>query len=207
MDWHLLWKAIFVALVGTFLLRLAGRKSISQMTLPQTVIVIGLGSLIVQPIVGHDIWSTFTVGLVLVLTLIMMEYSQVKLDKMEHLITGRAKLIIKDGVIQEKTLHKLRFTVDQLEMKLREQGISRVSDIKWATLEPNGQVGCEFMESAKPVTKQDLHVLRLEIESLRSLLSDKSGLTSSPQNPSSDNSLFTEVANKRDNADRPKHLK
>lgn len=207
MDWHLLWKAVLVALVGTFLLRLAGRKSISQMTLPQTVIVIGLGSLIVQPIVGHDIWSTFTVGLVLVLTLIMMEYTQVKMDKMEHLITGRAKLIIKDGVIQENTLHKLRFTVDQLEMKLREQGISRVSDVKWATLEPNGQVGCELMESAKPVTKQDLHVLRLEIESLRSLLTDTSGLTSSPKNPSSDNSLFTEVANKSDNADRPKHLK
>lgn len=207
MDWHLLWKAILVALVGTFLLRLAGRKSISQMTLPQTVIVIGLGSLIVQPIVGHDIWSTFTVGLVLVLTLIMMEYSQVKMDKMEHLITGRAKLIIKDGVIQENTLHKLRFTVDQMEMKLREQGISRVSDVKWATLEPNGQVGCELMESAKPVTKQDWHVLRLEIESLRSLLTDTSGLTSSPHNPSSDNSLFIEVANKSDNADRPKHLK
>lgn len=207
MDWHLLWKAVLVALVGTFLLRLAGRKSISQMTLPQTAIVIGLGSLIVQPIVGHDVWSTLVVGLVLVLTLIVMEYSQVKMDKMEHLITGRAKLIIQDGIIQENTLHKLRFTVDQLEMKLREQGISKVSDIKWATLEPNGQVGCELMESAKPVTKQDLHVLRLEIEAIRHILSDKSGLTSPPQHPSTDTSLFTEVANKRDPTDWPKRLK
>lgn len=207
MDWHLLWKAMIVVLVGTFLLRLAGRKSISQMTLAQTVIVIGLGSLIVQPIVGHNIWSTFAVGLVLVITLIVMEYTQVKVDKMERLITGRAKLIIKDGMIQEKTLHKLRFTVDQLEMKLREQGVSQVSDVKWATLEPNGQVGCELMESAKPATKQDMHVLRLEIESLRNLLSSSSGMTSSPNNPSSDKSLFTEVANKSHSNKPPHRLK
>ena len=44
LDW--IWKAVLIVLSGTLLLRIAGRKSISQMTLAQTVIMIGIGSLL-----------------------------------------------------------------------------------------------------------------------------------------------------------------
>ncbi|VDG89432.1 Protein of uncharacterised function (DUF421) [Lysinibacillus sphaericus] len=196
MDWNLLWKAVLVVIGGTLLLRLAGRKSISQMTLAQTVIMIGLGSLLVQPIVGHDIWATFAVGFMLILTLIVIEYIEVKADKVEGFVTGRAKLIIRDGVLQEKKLRKLRFTVDQLEMKLRQQNIASINDVKWATLEPNGQVGCELNESAKPATKQDIHALRKDIESLHKLFTDTSLANTSLQKSSMQESLFTEVADK-----------
>ncbi|MNL47126.1 hypothetical protein D3C87_1698930 [compost metagenome] len=43
-------------------------------------------------------------------------------------------------------------TVDQLEIRLREKGISNFNDVKTATLEPNGQLGYELMRHAKPVT-------------------------------------------------------
>ncbi|MBR3118639.1 MAG: DUF421 domain-containing protein, partial [Oceanobacillus sp.] len=62
MAFIMLWKAIIIIVGGTFLLRIAGRKSISQMTLTQTVIMIGIGSLLIQPIAGEDIWSTLLVG-------------------------------------------------------------------------------------------------------------------------------------------------
>ncbi|WP_405102717.1 hypothetical protein [Oceanobacillus sp. FSL H7-0719] len=86
MDWDLLWKAIIIVVGGTILLRFAGRKSISQMTLAQTVIMIGIGSLLIQPIAGEGIWSTLLVGLFLVLTLIVIEHMQVKWDSFEKLI-------------------------------------------------------------------------------------------------------------------------
>lgn len=205
MDWNLLWKAVLVVVVGTLLLRLAGRKSISQMTLAQTVIMIGIGSLLVQPIAGKNIWVTFVVGLMLILTLIVIELLEIKVDKAEGFVTGRAKVIIRDGVLQEKKLRKLRFTVDQLEMKLRQQNVTRISDVKWATLEPNGQVGCELTESAKPATKQDIHTLRQEIESLQKLLS-AAPLPTLAANEPNRKSLFTEVENKGTMQDVPDHL-
>ncbi len=112
MDIDLIWKAVLIVIGETLLLRVAGRKSISQMTLVQVVIMIGIGSLLVQPIVGKNIFTTLLVGLALVLSLVFVEYSQLKFDWLERFITGRSKVIIKNGVIEEKNLKKLRFTVD-----------------------------------------------------------------------------------------------
>lgn len=49
--------------------------------------------------------------------------------------------------------------MDQLEMRLRQQGISNITDVKTATLEPNGQLGYELMRHAKPVTIGELEKL------------------------------------------------
>ena len=44
-----LWKAIVMLLVGTLLLRIAGPKSISQLTVQQTVIMISIDRLLSNP--------------------------------------------------------------------------------------------------------------------------------------------------------------
>src|SRR5690625_1997344 len=166
MDWDLLWKAVIIVIGGTFLLRLAGRKSISQMTLAQTVIMIGIGSLLIQPIAGESIWATLGVGLVLVLTLIVMEYAQVKANSFENILTGKSKILIENGILQEKNLKKFRLTVDQLEMNLRQQSVSRIEDVKWATLESNGRVALVLKDDAQPVTKKEFQQLTSMMEQL-----------------------------------------
>lgn len=221
MDLSWIWKAVLMVLVGTFLLRMAGRKSISQMTLAQTVIMIGIGSLLIQPIAGKDIWATFTVGGVLVLTLIVMEYGQVKSDWIESLITGKAKILIKNGTIMQKNLRQLRFTVDQLEMKLRQQNVSKLSDVDWATLEPNGQLGFTLKQEAQPATQKQIEQLTNEIKqislALNSLISNNPQQTSLTQQSASQlnsqktpnnnqTNLFTEVANNSHENNPPKQL-
>ncbi|ELK46418.1 DUF421 domain-containing protein [Halobacillus sp. ACCC02827] len=161
MDW--IWKAILIIFVGTIILRIAGRKSISQMTLSQTVIMIAIGSLLIQPVAGKNIWVTFGVGGVLVLTLMLMEYAQVKFDFMERFLTGRSVSIIENGRMNEKNMKKLRFTVDQLEMKLRQLNVTSIQDVKTATLEPNGQIGYEWKDLKQPATKQDVQMIHTEL--------------------------------------------
>jgi uncharacterized membrane protein YcaP (DUF421 family) len=194
MDW--IWKAVLIIIVGTIILRIAGRKSISQMTLSQTVIMIGIGSLLIQPVAGKNIWVTFGVGGVLVLTLMVMEFSQVKFDFMERFLTGRSVAIIENGQLNEKNLKKLRFTVDQLEMKLRQMNITSLADVKSATLEPNGQVGYELKEEKRPATKKDIDDLNSQIQSLRKMLNPNQA--DQPANPApSAEDLFKEVETKQ----------
>lgn len=206
MDFDWIWKAILIVLAGTLLLRVAGRKSISQMTLAQTVIMIGIGSLLIQPVAGENIWTTIGVGLILVLTLIVIEYLQVKSDRVEQFITGKSKILMEDGVINEKNFRKLRMTVDQLEMKLRQQGVSQLSDVKWATLEPNGQVGVELMPSAKPVTMKEFAQLQEEVKRLINLLQipQTTGRPVSRQMEGED--IFTEIKHPSSVNPPPKHL-
>ncbi|WP_044022367.1 DUF421 domain-containing protein [Bacillus sp. SG-1] len=173
MDLDLLWKAILIVLGGTLLLRVAGRKSISQMSLAQVVIMIGLGSLLVQPIVGKSIWSTLTVGLTLVLTLVVMEFVQIKNDSLEKFITGQSKVVIHNGTLQINALKKMRLTVDQLEMKLRQSQVSDISDVQYATLEPNGQLGFILKPNKQPAVKEDISQIRQELELLTQMLNNR----------------------------------
>ncbi|WP_404333152.1 DUF421 domain-containing protein [Mesobacillus maritimus] len=206
MDLSWIWKAIIIVLGGTALLRIAGRKSISQMTLAQTVIMIGIGSLLIQPLAGKSIWTTLGVGTVLVITLFFMEMAQVKSDTIEKLITGKSKVIIENGQINEKNLRKLRFTVDQMEMNLRQQNVTRISDIEYATLEPNGQVGYTLKQEAQPVTYKQFQALQQDIQQIKDLLLLPTIPQQQSQSGNSQN-LFTEVDRNAHNEDvPPKHL-
>lgn len=195
-DW--IWKAVLIVLGGTFLLRFAGRKSISQMTLPQTVIMIGIGSLLIQPVAGNNIWETLAVGAVLVSTLFLMEYAQVKGNIFEKIITGKSKVLIKNGQLQEKNLKKLRLTVDQLEMNLRLKNVLNISDVEWATLEPNGQVGFTLKKEAQPVTKKEFQQLATDIQGTLNQLAPSKELQQLNQQLTLLNTQLTQVTNQKD---------
>ncbi|MBR7798021.1 MAG: DUF421 domain-containing protein [Bacillota bacterium] len=218
MEFAWVWKAVLIVLGGTLLLRFAGRKSISQMTLTQTVIMIGIGSLLIQPLAGKNIWVTLGVGAVLVLTLIVMEFVQIKSDFFENVITGKSKLLIHNGVIQEQHLKKLRLTVDQLEMNLRQQNVTSIRDVQWATLEPNGQVGFALKPEAQPVTKKEFQELANELKNalqanapnqqLYEITKHLQSLNEQMMQTSNEDDLFKEVENhKHDkNASPPRRL-
>mgnify|MGYP001272960036 FL=1 len=208
MDFDWIWKAVLIVLVGTILLRFAGRKTISQMTLAETVIMIGIGSLMIQPVAGENIWITFAVGFLFVLTLIILEYVQVKSDKLEKMITGKSKILIQNGQLHEKNLVKLRMTVDQLEMNLRQQNVSKISDVEWATLEPNGQVGFSLKQEAQPVTKREFQQLQQSIDTLLLNHGQKPSTNYQPptQNQQQRSNLFQEVNRKEHRYTPPDHL-
>ncbi|MFD2706700.1 DUF421 domain-containing protein [Salibacterium lacus] len=152
MNVDVIWESVLLVAAGILILRIAGRKSISQMSLAQTVVMISIGSIIIQPIIEDSIWNTVVATLMFVLMLVLIEYLQMKFNGVERFVTGKAKVVIEEGVPQYETLRKMRFTVDTLEMRLRQQGISSIADVKTATLEPNGQLGYELVEDAKPLT-------------------------------------------------------
>ncbi|OAS89503.1 MULTISPECIES: DUF421 domain-containing protein [Metabacillus] len=211
LDW--VWKAILIVIVGTLLLRVAGRKSISQMTLAQTVIMVGIGSLLIQPVAGKNLATTFGVGGILVVTLVIIEYLELKSDRFEKFITGQSKIVIENGILNEKNLSKLRLTVDQLEMKLRQQNVSKISDVQWATLEPNGQLGYALKQDAQPVTKKEFQQLQQSISSLisnnpqLSLLTEQLNQLNEQLNlPLKQENLFTEIKKNNHNIIPPKHL-
>ncbi|MEQ3587108.1 DUF421 domain-containing protein [Bacillus thuringiensis] len=154
---NFIWQSLILILAGILLLRIAGRKSISQMTLAQTVVMISIGTIIVQPIVEKSTIKAVTSAFIFVVTVILLEYFQLKSNTFEKFITGKSKVVIEDGRLNIENLTKLRLTVDQLEMRLRNQGISKIADVKTATLEPNGQLGYELKDEAKPLTVRDFH--------------------------------------------------
>jgi uncharacterized membrane protein YcaP (DUF421 family) len=150
--WGEFWKSCIVILAAMVLLRIAGRKSISQMTIPTTVIMISIGTVIVQPIADQSIWMALVAAATFISILLLLEFMELKWNSFENIMRGRAVTLIREGKLQVKELAKLRMTVDQLEMKLRQTGISRMGDMKTVTMETNGLIGYEYMPDAQPLT-------------------------------------------------------
>jgi uncharacterized membrane protein YcaP (DUF421 family) len=123
-DLNWIWQTVLIFYGGRIILRLAGRKSISQMTITQVVVMIGIGSLLIQPVAGKGVLRTLVVGILMTALMIITEYVEMKFDILETISTGKAQIVVEDGKINTKNLKKLRMSVDRLETRLRQSGIS-----------------------------------------------------------------------------------
>ncbi|PID20894.1 hypothetical protein CSV61_11735 [Sporosarcina sp. P3] len=206
MDLNLVWQTVLIFIIGTIFLRIGGRKTISQMTIPQTVIIISIGTLLIQPVAGHGLKNTFMVAGLLILLLLAAEYIQLKIDKAEGTLSGKAVPVIENGTLNESNLKKHRLTVDRLEERLRQVGVTHISDVQYATLETSGQLGYTLKSNKQPATKQD-------IQDLHDLISNNN--TKTPRHSANQsNNIFTEtlqeniqgIQNSKGNSDVPKHL-
>lgn len=196
-DLNFIWKSVVIVIGGIIILRLAGRKSISQLTVAQTVMMVAVGSLIIQPVGDRNIWITLIVTLLLVITLIIVEYLALKYDKLERFFYSKSIIVIENGQLNEQNLRKLRLTVDMLEVRLRQQGIQYINDIQWATIESNGLLGYQLKSDKQYATKEDIQMLKDLIQT---------GIVNA--NPSSNsNDLFLEIKNDSHQIEPPKHLK
>ncbi|MGQ9010185.1 DUF421 domain-containing protein [Bacillus stercoris] len=153
------WESLVLIVAGVILLRISGRKSIAQMTSTQTVVMISIGTIIVQPIIEYSLFKTLIAAAIFTITLIVMEWIQMKSNIIEKMLTGKAKIVIENGQLHIENLKKMRLTADQLEMQLRLHGVTAIQDVKIATLEANGQLGIELTDDAKPLTVRDLKKL------------------------------------------------
>lgn len=149
-------EALIILPTGLVLLRLAGKKIVAEMTTLEIITTLAIGTLISHAITEEGVWKTITAMAVIVFFCIITQLLQLKLRWFENLFIGKVSLVVSDGQIINDTLKKLRMTSQQLEMRLRQQGINSINKVKTATIEANGQLGFELYPDAEPVTYGEL---------------------------------------------------
>lgn len=185
MSLHFMLEALVVLFVGFCLMRVTGKKTIGEMTGLEIITLLAMASMIGHAVSGNGLWKTVITLCIFVSLLVTIQFLAIKFDWLEKWFMGKATLVIQNGEIMPHNLKKLRLSVDQLEAKLREKGISSYRDIKTATIEMSGQIGYEWMNHAKPVTIGDLENILVSWQ-----------LASPPPNqpkPPADPNLFSEV--------------
>ena len=78
--------------------------------------------------------------------------------RFRNVIQGRPVFVIKDGILQQKALKQLRFTVDDLLDALRQKDIFSISDVQNAVVETNGTLTVQSKSQAAPVTPKMLKI-------------------------------------------------
>ncbi|MBP1925181.1 uncharacterized membrane protein YcaP (DUF421 family) [Sedimentibacter acidaminivorans] len=194
-ELHWFWDTIIIFIIGKFVLRLGGRKSISQMTITQTIVMVGIGSLLIQPLSGNNLVITLIISLLFTFLMIGTEYLEVKIDLWETFFTGKSVMVIENGEPKINNLKKLRMSIDRLETRLRQSGISSIKDVKYGTIEVSGQLGYELMENKKPMTKEDYNNIINEINQIKLFVGINDNKR--PLSLNNNNDIFEEINSKK----------
>lgn len=160
-----IWESIVILFTGFCLLRIAGKKTVAEMTGIETITILAIASTTGHAISENGLIKTIFALCSLVALLLLMQFLTIKFNIIEKLFIGKATPVIQNGKIISNNLKKLRMSVEQLEARLRENGISSTTDVKTASIEITGELGYELMKHAKPVTLGELEQILNQLQS------------------------------------------
>ncbi len=122
--------------------RAMGRRELAQLSAFELVLLMVVGDLIQQGITGED--SSMIGGLsaaaTMALLALLLSYLSFRFARLRRVLEGDAVVVIKDGKIEEVHLRRHRYTVDELKMEARLQGIDDLAKVQSAVLEPDGRI-------------------------------------------------------------------
>ncbi|MFC3801547.1 DUF421 domain-containing protein [Cohnella sp. GCM10012308] len=150
------WQSLVLAFAGILMLRISGRKSISEMTTPQIGVLLTIGAVLGSEVAGKGLAESLLAVFTFLAILYLTEWIALKWNLAERVFKGAAVPVIENGQLLTANMKKLRMSVDDLEKRLRLDSIARVQDVRYATIETNGELGYELMPHARPLTRGDL---------------------------------------------------
>jgi uncharacterized membrane protein YcaP (DUF421 family) len=153
-------RSIILYFVVIFSVRLMGKRQIGELQPSELVITILVSNIATLPL--EDIDTPILIGVVSILSLVcldvLMSWCTLKSRRMRRFISGVPKVIIKDGVIDQRTLKELRFSVDDLMTALRGNNVFDLNDVEFAIVETTGAVSLYQKFERQNVTNSDLKI-------------------------------------------------
>ena len=135
-------RAIVLYILVLIVMRLMGKREIGQLQPFELAIAIMIADLASIPMT--DTGVPISNGIVPILGLLVMHLLisiiNLKSMKAREIICGKPRILIYRGKIDENALKKERFTLNELQERLRDKNIVNIFDVEYAILETSGQI-------------------------------------------------------------------
>ncbi|MBO7217930.1 MAG: DUF421 domain-containing protein [Clostridia bacterium] len=139
-------------------LRLMGKRQIGEMQPGELVVTLLISEMAAIPL--QDISQPVLLGVSSIATLVFLEVTLsliiLKFPKLHRLISGSSRIIIKNGVLNQKELKSLRISVSDLTELLRDRDVYDITTVAYAIMETNGSLNVLLKSAEQPATKSDL---------------------------------------------------
>lgn len=135
-------RAIVLYIVVLVVMRLMGKREIGQLQPFELAISIMIADLASIPMteIGIPIFNGIVPILGLLVMHLIISVINLKSLKAREIICGKPSILIYRGKINEQELKKERFTINELEERLRGNNVVNLGDVEYAILETSGQV-------------------------------------------------------------------
>lgn len=125
-----------------FVYRLMGKKEVGELSIVDLIVTILIAELAALTIEDSKSSILISVIPIIVLVLFQMGFSYISLKnvKIRNFVEGKPTTIIKNGKIVFSAMSKLRYSLDDLIMQLREQSVKSIEEVDYAVLENDGKL-------------------------------------------------------------------
>jgi len=165
------WRTLFLYVLMIVIFRLMGKREVGELSVIDLVIFVMIAEVATFAIDDPKrplIESTIAMILLLLIQL-TSSFLSLKSKKARDLLDGDPSVIIRDGEIIETEMRKLRYNLDDLFQQLREQQVGSVQEVKYAFLEPSGNLSVFTKDGQHPVLPlivdgdiQETHLLLIQ---------------------------------------------
>ncbi len=151
-------RSLILYIIVIFGVRLMGKRQLGELQPSELVITILISNIATLPLEDPDI--PLMIGVLPILALVcyevIMSWVTLKWMGMRRLISGRPKILIRDGKIEQKTMQELRLSVDDVMTSLRGNQIFDISQVQFAIMETTGTISVYPKPAFQPLTQGDI---------------------------------------------------
>ncbi|WP_028059775.1 DUF421 domain-containing protein [Candidatus Solirubrobacter pratensis] len=135
-------RTIFVFFLILLVTRVVGRRELSSMEPFDLILLVVIGDLVQQGVTQSDysLTGTTTVIVTMASLVVFTAYLSFRFKRLRPLLEGEPTLLVSEGRLLERNLHRQRMSVEELRAEARQQSIGSFDDIRYAVLETNGKV-------------------------------------------------------------------
>lgn len=175
------YRTIILYIIVIISIRLMGKRQIGDMQPGELVVTLLISEIAAMPLQDTDQPILFGVSSIFTLVALEILISIIALKSffVRKLISGKSVILIKDGIIDQKELKKVRMTVLDLVEMLRNQQVFDLSTVSFAVLETGGNLSVLLKSKSQPATVGDIKVQKGPAELPLPVISDGKILTES----------------------------
>ena len=175
------YRTIILYIAVIISIRLMGKRQIGDMQPSDLVITLLISEIAAMPLQDTDQPILFGVSAIFTIVLIEILVSLISLKSfvVRKMLSGSSAILIRDGVIDQKELKKVRMTVLDLVEMLRGQQVFNIEDVSFAVLETGGSLSVLLKSKQQPATVGDIKVSKPPAELPLPVVSDGKILTDS----------------------------
>lgn len=145
-------RATFMFAVLYVLLRVLGKRELSQMTPFELVLLVVMGDLIQQGVTHNDFSVTGAALAILTFAFwgLVLSWTTYLFPRTRPLLEGEPRIIVRDGELLPDNLRRDRISRAEVESEMRLAGIASMQRVAWAILEPQGKISFIRKDDAEP---------------------------------------------------------
>lgn len=159
---------MFVILIRTIVLytlvllvmRFMGKREIGQLQPFELVISIMIADLASIPMsdIGVPIFNGIIPILGLLIMHLLISFGNLKSIRFREIICGKPSILIYRGEIDEQVLKKERYTINELQERLRGKDVFNIGDVEYAILETSGDIDVILKPEKRTPTLEEMNI-------------------------------------------------